>query len=449
MLHAISGIHARSALVGPGLQRVDDVWLTFAEGTITGIGRGRGPAGLLHWPGVLAPGLVDCHVHLAMSGSPDVVAELASLSREALREAVRRNAGVQLRSGVTTVRDLANDTQETLERRRRFAAGTVLGPRLIAAGFMDGPGPYAGPTKVLVATEAEARQAVDTYADLGYPQIKIYSSIKPELIPAIIDQAHRRGLRVSGHVPAGMTAEELVRLGADELQHANFLLLNFWGDEVRETQTPLRFTAVAERAALLDLDSERVRQFVRLLRERGTVIDPTVAIFEGMFTARKGTISPGFVAIAERLPPQVRRNLLTGGLPVPEGMDQRYRDSYATMLRLVKLLYDAGVPIVAGTDDFAGFALHRELELYVQVGIPAPEVLRIATLGAARVMKREDDLGSIAPGKLADLILVEGNPAELISDIRRVSLVVKDGIFLQPDALYGAVGIQPASPSGR
>jgi imidazolonepropionase-like amidohydrolase len=110
---------------------------------------------------------------------------------------------------------------------------------------------------------------------------------------------------------------------------------------------------------------------------------------------------------------------------------------------MVKMLYDAGVPIVAGTDAAAGFALHRELELYVEAGIPAPEVLKIATLGAARVMKRDNELGSIAPGKLADLILIDGNPTQRISDIRRASVVVKDGNLYKPSELYKSIGVRP------
>ena len=128
---------------------------------------------------------------------------------------------------------------------------------------------------------------------------------------------------------------------------------------------------------------------------------------------------------------------------MPEGKDERYRASAKALLSMVKLLYDAGVPIVAGTDSMAGFALHRELELYVEAGIPPAEVLRIATLGAARVMKRDAELGSITPGKLADLILVDGNPGQNISDIRRVSLVVKDGNIYQPAALYRNIGVRP------
>jgi imidazolonepropionase-like amidohydrolase len=370
----------------------------------------------------LMPGMWDMHVHM---GDDEGLMHLAA--------------------GVTTVRDLANDTEETLARRRRIAEGTLLGPRMILAGFMDGPGPFAGPTKVLVSTADSARAWVNRYADLGYEQIKIYSSIDPAIVPAIVDAAHKRGLRVSGHVPQGMTAEEFVRAGADELQHTNFLFLNFWRDSVKDTRTPERFTAPAQRAALLDLGSERVRRFIALLKERGTVIDPTVAIFEGMFSGRDGSVNPVYAAVADRMPPTVRRGFLTGGLPVPEGMDQRYRESFGAFKKMVKALYDAGVPIVAGTDDMAGFAYHRELELYAQAGIPAPEVLKIATINAARITKREKELGSIAPGKLADLIVVDGNPAERIADVRRVTLVMKDGVLYDPGAMYRSIGVAPVA----
>jgi imidazolonepropionase-like amidohydrolase len=126
-------------------------------------------------------------------------------------------------------------------------------------------------------------------------------------------------------------------------------------------------------------------------------------------------------------------------------MDQRFRDSYRACLALVRRLYQEGIPIVAGTDSHPGFNLHRELELYVEAGIPAPEVLRIATLGAARVMKRDGDLGAVAPGKLADLLLVKGDPTKNIRDIRRATVVVKDGVIFKPAELYREIGVKPAA----
>ncbi|HEV7892067.1 MAG TPA: amidohydrolase family protein [Pyrinomonadaceae bacterium] len=369
---------------------------------------------------VLMPGLWDMHVHI---GPNDGLMHVAA--------------------GVTSVRDMANDTEALLALRARIDAGEEIGPRILMAGIMDGRGPYAGPTKVLVDTEEEARAAVDTYARLGYSQVKIYSSVKPELVPAIIARAHERGLRVSGHVPAFMTAEQFVRAGADEFQHINFFVLNFLFDEVKDTRTPVRFTAVADRAATISLSDPRVRALVRLLKERKTVVDPTVNVFEAMFTDRPGQLPERYATLAERLPPQVRRYLLGGGLPVPEGKDERYLDSEKALLRMIKMLYDAGVTLVAGTDATPGFALHRELELYAEAGIPAPDVLRIATLGAARVMKRDAELGSVAPGKLADIILIDGDPTRRIADLDRVSLVVKDGNVYDTGALYKTIGVRP------
>jgi Amidohydrolase family len=370
---------------------------------------------------MLLPGLWDMHQHFT---DVDGILDLAA--------------------GVTTGRDLANDTDYLLGLKRKWDSGEALGPRVVLAGVIEGTGPYAGPTKVLVDTEEKALAAVDRYAELGYVQIKLYSSLDPKLVPPIVKHAHGLGLRVSGHIPYGMTAEQAVREGFDEIQHTNFLFLNFIPGV--DTRTLARMSAVAEHAAELDLHSEPVRAFFRLLKERRTVVDPTVTVYEEKFTGRPGQVSPSLAPVADRLSYQVRRTLPNTSLPVPKGMEPRYRDSFRACLAMVKALYDEGIPIVAGTDSIAGFVLHRELENYVKAGIPAPEVLRIATLGAAQVMKLDKDLGTVAPAKLADLILVDGDPTVRISDIRRVTLVVKDGVVYDPARLYGEIGIKPAVP---
>jgi imidazolonepropionase-like amidohydrolase len=123
--------------------------------------------------------------------------------------------------------------------------------------------------------------------------------------------------------------------------------------------------------------------------------------------------------------------------------DQLYLDSYAAMLRMTRRMYDAGIPILAGTDATAGLMLHRELELEVQAGIPPAKALQIATINAARLLKQDRELGSIATGKLADFVLVEGNPTEHISDIRRCRLVAKNGFLYKSADVYRAIGIKP------
>jgi imidazolonepropionase-like amidohydrolase len=367
----------------------------------------------------LLPGLWDMHAHV---GENDGLLNLAA--------------------GVTTVRDLANDTDSLLARRQRIIDGKEIGTRIVLAGIIDGRGPFQGPTKVLVSTEAEARAAVDNYKRLGYVQIKIYSSVPPALVPAIIDEAHKNGLRVSGHIPAEMTAAQCVEMGYDEIQHINFLILNFF-PEVKNTNTNPRLTEPAKRAAGLDLTSPQVQSFIRLLQDHHTKLDLTLSIFEDMYLNRAGQIPRGFQPVANRLPPQVRRSLLSQGLTPPEGMDETYRKSFAKMLEFAGLLYRSGIAIEAGTDSMAGFSLHHELELDVEAGIPASVVLQNATLNAARIMSLDKDLGSIAPGKLADVILVDGDPTKNISDIRKTSLVVKDGVIYKPAELYTELGVTP------
>jgi len=369
----------------------------------------------------LLPGLWDMHVHV--SPGDDGLLHIAA--------------------GVTNARDMGNDTISVLELRRKFADGSLIGPRLMLAGLIDGSGPFQVPTGLLADDAASVKRDIDWYAAHGYEQIKVYSSMKPELVPGIIAEAHAKGLRVSGHVPAYMTAAQVVKLGFDEVQHANFLLLNFM-DTVKDTRSMARFKAVAAAGKDLDLQSPRVREFVALFKSRGTDIDPTLTTFEGMFTARPGELDPNQAPIADRMPPQVQRGFYAGGLPVPPGMDQRYRDAFGEMKGIVKAMYDAGVPIVPGTDNGpVGFQLMRELELYVQAGIPAPQVLKLATIGAARVMHHEKDRGSIAVGKVADAVLVDGDPSTNISDVRKTVMVVKDGVQFDPKEIYAKLGVRP------
>src|SRR6185369_1499191 len=169
---------------------------------------------------------------------------------------------LDLANGVTSARDMANDTDTFLQRVARFDNGTELGPRVLKAGIIDGTGEFAGPTKMRVDTAEQAIKDVDWYADHDYVQIKIYSSVKPELVQTIADRAHARGLRVSGHVPAFMSAKQFVEDGADEIQHLNFIELNFLFPAVQETRNRDRFIKVAEHAWEFTPDKPQVRNFI-------------------------------------------------------------------------------------------------------------------------------------------------------------------------------------------
>ncbi len=368
----------------------------------------------------LMPGLWDNHQHFSDIDGP-----------------------LDLANGVTSARDMANDTDTFLQRVARFDNGSELGPRVLKAGIIDGTGEFAGPTKMRVDTAEQAIQDVDWYADHGYAQIKIYSSVKPELVPIIADHAHARGLRVSGHVPAFMSARQFVDAGADEIQHINFIELNFLFPEVKETRNRDRFIKVAEHASEFTPDKPQVRDFIAFLKQHHTVLDPTMDAFEGLFCGEPAIVMPGLESIAPRFPPQVRRQLLSGALEVPKGKEAAYREAFPAMLRLLKALYDAGITIIPGTDNLAGYMLHHELELYVQAGIPAAEVLRMATLTPALVMGANKDRGVIAAGKLADMVLIDGDPTQNIRDIKKITTVIKGGKLYDPAAIEKALGIAP------
>src|SRR5437773_3276576 len=213
------------------------------------------------------------------------------------------DGALDLANGVTSARDMANDTDMFLERVARFDNGSELGPRVLKAGIIDGTGEFAGPTKMRVDSADQAIEDVDWYADHGYAQIKIYSSIKPELVPIIADHAHARGLRVSGHVPAFMSARQFVEAGADEIQHINFIELNFLYPQVKETRNRDRFVKVAEHAREFTPDKPEVRDFIAFLKQHHTVLDPTMDAFEGLFCGDPAIVMPGLESIAPRFPP--------------------------------------------------------------------------------------------------------------------------------------------------
>ncbi|HEX6832202.1 MAG TPA: amidohydrolase family protein [Rudaea sp.] len=368
----------------------------------------------------LMPGLWDNHQHFSDNdGALDLIA------------------------GVTSARDMANDTGPFLERVARFDRGTELGPRVLKAGIIDGTGAFAGPTKMRVDTAAEALKDVDWYADHGYAQIKIYSSVKPELVPVIADRAHARGLRVSGHVPAFMSAHQFIDAGADEIQHLNFIELNFLYPQVQETRNRDRFIKVAEHAREFTPDQPQVRDFIAFLKQHHTVLDPTMGVFEGLFAGDPRAPSPGLEHIAARLPPQVRRGWRSGALEAPPEQRQAYAQAFPAMLNLLKALHDAGVTIIPGTDALAGYSLHHELELYARAGIANAEVLRLATWTPALVMGVDKDVGVIAPGKLADMILVDGDPTKDMNAIERVDVVIKGGKTFDPAQIEQALEIAP------
>jgi hypothetical protein len=349
---------------------------------------------------------------------------------------------LQIAGGVTATRDMGNNNKTLLALKSRIDSGMIVGPTIMPAGFIEGESKYSARGGFVVNDLAAAKDAVDWYAQRGYRQIKIYNSFHPEWVKETAAYAHLRGLRVSGHIPAFMKAEDAVRDGYDEIQHINQVLLNFYVTPTTDTRTLARFYLIADNVHALDLDSEQVRNLIGLLKEHGTSLDLTLATFEPSFTQLQGEANPAFGMVADHVPVLLQRAWRTNSMDATKKNIANWRASYAKMLEFSHRVYQAGIPLVAGTDDIAGFTLHRELELYVKAGIPPAEVLRIATVNGAKYTGTLADRGTVERGKLADLILVDGDPTANISDIRRISLVMKGGTVYFPAEVYEAVGIR-------
>ena len=332
------------------------------------------------------PGMWDMHTHLQLTSQTGT-------------------AAYQLASGVTTMRDLGSDVDIAVSYRDRAAAGGLAGPRAILSGLPEGPGAWAGRSEAIVRTEDEARRWVARYDSLGYRQVKVYNLVHPDLVPAIADEAHRRGMRLSGHIPRGLTVPAAIALGFDEINHAAFLFSTFYQDSLYLPAMRSYASVAVSVAPNMDVNGRAMSALIDLLRTRRTVIDGTFQLWLW------------------------GRAVETSRIPFAQRSDRNY-------LRLLARLHKAGVPIVPGTD---GMSFVGELEVYEEAGIRAADVLRMATIVPARVMGEDRDYGSIAVGKVADIVIVGGRPHERIADLRKVEQVVRAGRIYDSAALRAAV----------
>ena len=381
---------------------------TQAQNSIDGKGR------------IVLPGLFDMHGHLSRWEGP-----------------------LHLAAGVTTLRDMGNDNASLQAIMDETINGELLAPTVVPTGFLEGESPYSARNGFVVKDLAGAKAAIDWYAAHGYPQLKIYNSFPKAILKDTVAYAHQRGIRVSGHVPAFLKAEDVIAAGFDEIQHINQLLLNFLVKPDTDTRTLERFYLPAKQVASLDLQGKAVQDYIKLMKNKGIVVDPTLATFDFLKKV-DGTVGDPWKAIVDHLPPDLQRTYSTAELDIPDAATAAlYAKSYAKMVEFVGLMYKAGIPVVAGTDELAGFTLQGELELLVKAGLTPAQALQVATLNGARYSKVEANKGSIEVGKDADLLLVDGDPTKNIGDIRQLALVITQGKAIYPTDIYNSMGIKP------
>lgn len=315
-----------------------------------------------------------------------------------------------LANGITSIRDLGNNLQLS-EVKQKAAAGKILHPRVAwMCGFIDFNDDMAGPCGVFINNVQEGIEAVRLYKKLGYQSVKLYSSIKPEYVQPIAAEAHKIGLRVHGHVPAHMTAAEAIADGYDEVNHLNMLVLGYFGKDV-DTRTRVRLTLMKERAYEVSPHSTYGNELINLMVQRKTILDPTSVLYG----------------------------------PYPQKTNMSRKDSIEkqctdTLFAWLKVLYQKGIRFVPGTDAAGGAGLVNELKNYVTIGMSNAEAIRCGTLWCAQYTGLDKELGTVEEGKVADLIIVSGNPLERLSALDNIQIVITNGRLFYTKDLRNTTG---------
>ena len=370
--------------------------------------------------GTLIPGLHDMHTHNSI------------------------DSGLwYLAAGITTTRDMGNDNSFLLDLIPRINNGEIAGPRIVRNGFIEGRSPFSARDGFVVESAAQGIEKVRWYKEHGYWQIKLYNSINPDWVPAIADEAHQLGLSVTGHIPAFSNADNMIAAGYDEITHINQLMLGWLLTPDEDTRTPLRLTAMV-RAANLELDSAAVQKTLNTMQQQHIAIDPTAVILERLMLSRAHQINEAEKPYLSHMPisyQRFRKRTFISNLS-PE-LDKQYQLAFDKILDVLGLMQQRGILVLPGTDDGTGFALLRELELYVRAGFTPAQALRSSTWDSANYLQQSEQLGSIETGKRADFVLLKDNPLQDISAIRSSRMVVKDQFFYFPAEIYQALGVKP------
>jgi imidazolonepropionase-like amidohydrolase len=330
-----------------------------------------------------------------------------------------------LAAGITTARDCGGEFDYLVAARDAVEKRGAVGPRLLLAGLVDAGGLKAF-GHVTAETPEEGRAAVDRYHAAGFEQIKLYTFLKPDVIKAIADEAHKLGMTVTGHVPQALNAFEGVEAGMDQINHLNYV-------------TTMMRPAGGGRGAI-DVNSEAAQKAIQFFKDHQTVVDPTAGWGEMAGHSKEVDVEsfePGIAKSPFVLDVKFRG---MGGTTTAEQMHTRT----AQTLAVIGALHKAGVIIVPGSDTgLVGCGLHRELELYVEAGMTPLEAIQSATIVSARAMKLDRDSGTVEVGKRADLILVDGDPLANIADLRKVSRVIANGRIFDAGKLWDSVGFRP------
>jgi imidazolonepropionase-like amidohydrolase len=433
---------------GTGAAPLEDQTVIIANGKIQTLGpslTATVPAGakVLALKGyTVLPGLVGMHDHMffPMGGSPPMYSNMGiSFPR------------LYLALGVTTIRTTGSVAPYSdLEIKKLIDAGTMIGPKMhITAPYLEGVGSFTPVMHELTGPE-DARRMVNFWADQGATSFKAYMNITREELRAAVEEAHKRGLKVTGHL-CSIGYREAADIGIDNLEHG--LLPD---SEFVPNKQPDKCPGAAVNTSLrqLDLNSEAVKETIRTLVAKHVALTSTLPVFEAGAPLTQSGIGAASAVMNPRMlnvmNADARVRYLTARARIPA-------DSFTAVLVRKSMDFErafvaAGGLLMAGLDPtgnggvVAGFGDLREVELLVEAGFTPVEAIKIASFNGAKFLREDARIGSIAVGKQADLMIVKGNPAANINDIEKVEIVFKDGVGYDSEKLLqsvqGLVGIR-------
>ncbi|HKF41630.1 MAG TPA: amidohydrolase family protein [Thermoanaerobaculia bacterium] len=437
---------------GTGAAAVEDRNVTIENGKIAAISAGsdeRSTEGttVLDLRGyTVMPGIVGMHNHLFYLARPGYAADGSSSGPAIFQQVAFSATRLYLANGVTTMRTAGSiEPQTDVKWKRAIEAGIVPGPHIDVTGpYLDGPVHVSLQIRELTGPE-DARQTVAYWADRGVTSFKAYKNITRAELAAAVQEAHKRGLKVTGHL-CSVTYEEAAEIGIDNLEHGFFV--NTALDPGKKPDTCSQSQGDYTLEHMAPGSAEASRLFAALLKHHVAVTSTMPGTAAGLQNAEaspegRPAIRP---AVLEAMSPSLREaTLFSRSRP----LNKAAHDTNAMLLRremeMERAFVAAGGLLLAGPDPsglnghIPGFGDQREIELLVEAGFSPVGAIRIATLNGAIYLGRDKEIGSIAAGKNADLVVMNGDPSSRITDIENVEIVFKDGIGYDTAKLLASV----------
>ena len=385
------------------------------------------------------PGIVGMHNHLFHIARPDLEANGDWEAPLLVPQMTFSSPRMYLAAGVTTMRTTGSvETYADLNLKKMIDSGLVPGPHIDVTGpYLEGPNPYLFMQMHQLDSPEDARRLVNYWADQGVTSFKAYMDITRDQLKAAIQEAHKRGLKITGHL-CSVTYPEAAALGIDDLEHGFYVNTQLDPDKQPDQCPKSGGKPTMEKMAP---DSPEAQDLIATLVKAHVAITSTLPVFEHSVPGRP-PLRPDML---DAMSPEARTAFLYARNLRASRSAGNSAEMFQRDMQLEHAFAQAGGLLLAGPDPtgnggtLPGFGDQREIELLVEAGFTPVEAIKVATLNGATYMGRQDQIGSIAPGKNADLVVVKGNPASKVDDIEKVEIVFKDGVGYDSQKLFDSV----------